>query len=69
MIIVDHLECSQGHGGGMAARSGAYDHERFRRQLEREAARERAAREREAEKAAKEQHLQSRTGEDSALMG
>jgi restriction system protein len=44
----------------MAARGGAYDHERFRRQLEREAAREQAAREREAEKAAKEQYLQSR---------
>jgi restriction system protein len=43
----------------MAARGGASDHERFRRQLEREAAREQAAR----EKAAKERYLQSRQDE------
>lgn len=47
----------------MAARGGAYDHEKFRRQLERESAKERVAREREERKAAQEAYLASRLDE------
>lgn len=46
-------------GDAMAVRGDSYDHERFRGQQEREAAREQAQREQEVLKEAKEQHLRS----------